>query len=235
MATLDSPDANILDAEAINWRAIVYPIVALLILLVGGFFYYYYQQSHRIELEQQATEAVLKAKTPEELAKVSADFPGTNNGTIALLSAANMSFEKKDYDSAITYYKQAMDNSDVSLAGSARMGLASTQEAAGKLDDAIATFLTEAHLGKSSPYAPYAYSSAARLYGQKGDKDNELKTLSDLTGAGFDSSSSFVEQAQAQMKQLTAPPPTVIPAPVTASTPAPAVAPTPAPAAPVKK
>ncbi len=105
------------------------------------------------------------------------------------------------------------------------MDARSTQEAANKLDDAINTYLTEAHLGKTSPYAPYADSSAARLYEQKGDKEDQLKTLSDLLGAGFDANSPFVQQAQAEMKQLTAPPPTVVPVPASALAPAPAVTP----------
>jgi hypothetical protein len=45
MATLDSDDANILDAETINWRLIVYPILAALIVVVGALGYYFYLQS----------------------------------------------------------------------------------------------------------------------------------------------------------------------------------------------
>ena len=225
MATLDSSDANIIDTEPTNWRLIVYPILALLIIFVGGFSFYYYQQTHRNDLEIQATAAMIKAKTPEELAKVADQFPGTDSGTLSLIGAGNLSFDKKNYDAAVTYYKQVLSETSANptLASSARVGLASAQEAANKLDDAINTYLVEAHLGKTSPYAPYAYSSAARLYEQKGDKEDRLKTLSDLLGAGFDANSPFVQQAQAQMKQLTAPPPTVVPVP--ASAPAPAVTP----------
>ena len=235
MATLDSSDANIVDAESTNWQAIVYPILAVLVLFVGGFSYYYYQQAHRNEIEARANAALDKAKTPEEMAKVADDFPNTDTGTRALITAANISFDKKNYDAAIGYYERAGNNSDTTLSGSARVGLASAQEGAGKLDDAINTYLVEAHLGKSSPYAPYAYSSAARLYEQKGDKDDQLKTLSDLASGGFDTNSSFVQEAQAKLKALSAPAPTTISVPAGAPAPAATPMPTPPPAAPVKK
>ena len=36
MATLNTDDANILDAEAINWRLIVYPLVLAVVIIVVG-------------------------------------------------------------------------------------------------------------------------------------------------------------------------------------------------------
>src|SRR5882724_10009066 len=101
MATLESDDSNILDAETINWRLVVYPILAALVVLVGGFGYYYYLQNQREQLEASARDALVQAKTPEELVKVADQFPGTNQGTLALLGAADGSLAKRDYAAAI--------------------------------------------------------------------------------------------------------------------------------------
>src|SRR5471032_1813982 len=100
MATLATDDSNILDAETINWRLVVYPIFAVLVVVVGGFGYYYYLQGQREELEASARAALVQAKTPEEFVKVADQFPRADHGTLALLSAAEGSFAKQDYAAA---------------------------------------------------------------------------------------------------------------------------------------
>jgi predicted negative regulator of RcsB-dependent stress response len=213
MATLQSDEANILDAEMINWRLIVYPILAALIVVVGGLGYYYYLQNQREELEASARDALVQAKTPEEFVKVADQFSGTDQGTLALLSAAGGSFAKRDYASAIQDYQRIIQTvaTDPELRDSAQLGLASAQEANGKIDDAINTYLNVAQEGTKSPYAPFAYLSAARLYEQKNDKDNELKVLTDA--ASLDPDSPFVKQAQNKLKELStaAQPPLTLP------------------------
>jgi predicted negative regulator of RcsB-dependent stress response len=213
MATLESDEANIFDAESVNWRLIVYPILAVAVVVVGGLFYYYYQQSQRDALEASAREALVAAKTPEEMVKVADQFPTTDQAALALLSAADASFAKRDYDAAIKDYKSALfgPKIDEMLAESARLGLASSLEASGNIDDAIYAYLREATLKKDvgidSPYAPYAYMAAARLYEEKGDKDNERKVLTEAVS--LDPESLFVKQAQAKLKELTSAPITV--------------------------
>ena len=59
MATLESDESNILDAETVNWRLIVYPILAALVILVGGLGYYYYLQTQREDLESKARAALV--------------------------------------------------------------------------------------------------------------------------------------------------------------------------------
>ena len=90
MATLQTQDANIFEREAVNWRLIVYPILALLVLVLGGLGLYYYQQSQRDEHELQARQEILKAKTPEALAQVADHFPGTSQANFALMAAAQL-------------------------------------------------------------------------------------------------------------------------------------------------
>lgn len=233
MATLQSDEANILDAETINWRLIVYPILAVLIVIFGGLGYYYYLQNQREQLEDSAHAAFIEAKTPEDFVKVADKFPGADQATLALLSAADASFAKRDFPAAIQSYQRVIDASTTSpgLRDTAQLGLASSQEANGKPDEAITAFLVVAREGSKSPFAPYAYSSAARLYDDRGDKDKEREILTEA--ASLDSDSPFVKQAQFKLKELNIPAKIpaasatpAVPAPVTAPVPA-AVPPTP--------
>jgi len=236
MATLESDDSNILDAETINWRLIVYPILAAVVVVTGGFGYYYYLQNQREEMEATARAAVIQAKTPEELVKVADQFPHTDQATLALLSAADGSFLKRDYATAIGDYQRIINAADTNpdLRDAAQLGLASSLEASGKTEDAISAYLEVGGRGAKSPYAPFAYMAAARLYGQRGDNDGERTTLA--AAAALDADSPTVKEAQYQLKQMAAAtpsmtvtvPPTTVPSPVTPATAQPAPEPPPA-------
>jgi predicted negative regulator of RcsB-dependent stress response len=217
MSTLQSDEANILDAETINWRLIVYPILVVLILIFGGLGYYYYLQNQREDLETSARAAFVAAKTPEDFIKVADQYPGADQGTLALLSAADAAFTKRDFAGAITSYQRVIQASNTApeLRDTAQLGLASAQEANGKPDDAINAFLEVARRGAKSPFAPYAYSAAARLYDDRGDKDKERDILTEA--ASLDSDSPFVKQAQFKLKELNVP---KIPAPAASAAPA---------------
>jgi tetratricopeptide (TPR) repeat protein len=89
---------------------------------------------------------------------------------------------------------------DPELRDSAQLGLASALEANGKIDDAINTYLAVAQQGDKSPFAPYAYTAAARIYEGRGDKENERKILT--AAASLDPDSKFVKQAQQQLKEM---------------------------------
>jgi predicted negative regulator of RcsB-dependent stress response len=221
MAILESDDSNILDAETINWRLIVYPILAALVVAVGGLGYYYYLQNQREQFEASARDALVQAKTPEELVKVADQFPHTDQAALAVLSAADGSFAKRDYPAAIQNYQRIVQTvtTDPDLRDPAQLGVASSLEANGKIDDAINTYLEVARRGAKSPYAPFAYNAVANLYEERGDKDNEREVLTEAVT--LDPDSPFVKQAQLKLKQMTAsaqPPQTsIVPA-----TPAPA-------------
>jgi hypothetical protein len=232
MATLESSDSNILDGEEVNWRLIVYPILAATLLIAGGVFYYYYEQDQRNLLEAKAREAMLKATTPDDLIAVANKFPNTDQATLALLSAAKISFANRDFDAAVKDYQRIASSPGVveELRDSAQLGLASSLEAGAKLDDAINAYLAVAQKGDKSPYAPFAYFAAARIYEQRGDRDNEHKIL--IEASSLDPESQFVKDAQNQLKEHDAEsmPSTTVTVP---GNPAPAVpsAPAPAPAA----
>jgi predicted negative regulator of RcsB-dependent stress response len=217
MATLESNDANILDAETVNWRLIVYPLLAVLVVVVGGFGYYYYLQNQRDQLEVSAHAALVQAKTPAEWVKVADRFPGTDQSTLALLNAADSSFAQRDYPAAIQDYQRIIQTTtaDGELRDSAQLGLGSTFEANGKIDDAINAYLVVARRGAQTPYSPYAYTAAARLYDERGDKDHERQVLTEA--ASLDPDSAFVKQAQFKLKQLAAAPP---PSPILPAAPA---------------
>lgn len=224
MATLHSDEANILDAETINWRLIVYPLLAAFVVVVGGFGYYYYLQNQREQLEITAHAALVEAKTPEEMVKVADQFPRADQATLALLDAANGSFARRDYPAAIQDYQRIVSTvtTDPQLRDTAQLGLGSVFEGTGKIDDAIKAYLGVAEQGAKSPYAPYAYHAVARLYDERGDKDNERKILTEA--AGLDPDSPFVKQAQLKLKEIMSTPVTV---PVSTTTPAAATPPAP--------
>ena len=195
-------EANLIDAESINWRLIVYPVLAVLVIVVGGLGYYYYVQDQRLQLEGTARAALLQAKTPEELNKVADQYPTTTQATLALINAASISFTKHDYAGAIADYQRIVQNpaTDPELLDSAQLGLASCQEANGKTADAASTYTQVGDRGAKSPFAPFAYLAAARIYEGKGDKDNERRIL--MEAASLDPDSQFVKEAQFKLKQL---------------------------------
>ena len=236
MATLQSDEANILDAETVNWRLIVYPILAVLVVAVGALGYYYYLQSQREQLEDSARAAYVQAKTPEDFVKVADQFPGADQGTLALLAAADGAFAKRDFASSIKNYQRVVDasNTNPELRDAAQLGLASAQEANGKANDAINAYLEVARRGAKSPFAPYAYNAAARLYDDNGDKDKEREILTEA--AGLDPDSPFVKQAQFKLKELNVPAksPAAAPSAPAAAVPTPAAVP-PTPPSPAQK
>jgi tetratricopeptide (TPR) repeat protein len=223
MATLESDDSNIIDGHTINLRLIVYPVLAAVVLILGGIGIYYYQQNQREQNEANARAAFLNAKTPEELVQVADQYPNTDQATMALIKAADDSYSKLDYAASQKDYQRVLDTpgTDPLLHDSAQLGLASALEAGGKVDEAIAAYLEVAHKGDKSPYAPFGYNAVARIYEQRGDLENERKTLMDETS--LDPDSAFVKEAQAKLNQMsTVPTISSMPSPAAAAPAAPA-------------
>jgi hypothetical protein len=203
MATLEGSDPNILDAEAVNWRLVVYPLVGIFVLIVGALGIYFYLQNQRTERESAARAAFLQAQTPAALVQVADQFPGTTHAVLALLGAGDLSFGQKDFDGAQKDYRRITEISgvDASLRDSAQLGLAASLEASGRSGpEAISAYLDVAHRGKKSPYAPFAYLAAARLYEQEHDRDGERRLLTEAIGLGGDSP--FVKEAQQGLENL---------------------------------
>jgi hypothetical protein len=203
MPSLESPDSNILDAQAVNWRFVVYPIVGVLILVFGGCGIYFYLQTARAEHEAQAREALLAAKTPGALVQVADRFPGTTHAAMALIAAGNFSYDQKDYASAENDFQRVAGSADLDdgVRDSARLGYAAALQAAGAPDDqAVDAYLAVANRGKSSPFASYACLAAAHLYERQHNLDKEKELL--LQATGIDTETPFGQQAQKLLQSL---------------------------------
>jgi hypothetical protein len=203
MATLESSDSNILDAEAINWRWVVYPIVVVLILVFGGCGIYFYLQDARAQHEAQARAAILTAKTPQALVQVADQFPGTSHAAMALIAAGNLSYAQQDYSSAEKDFQRVANLTDIddTVRDSARLGYAAALEAAGATDsEAVDAYVTVANRGKSSPFASYACLAAAHLYERQHNVDKERQLL--LQATGIDTDSPFGQEAQKLLQSL---------------------------------
>ncbi len=232
MSTLQTDDPNIIDAEAVNWRLIVYPVLVVLVVGLGALGYYYYQQSTRDAAEADARAALLKATTPAEFLKVAEQYPNApDQAMLAVFSAANASFAQRDYDGAQTAYRKIIDNPALGVQwhDSANLGIASCDEAKGDMDKALSEYLEVAHRGDASPFAPYAYTCVARIYEQRGDKTTELAILGQA--AELDPGAPSTRRAIEQLKALTPQAP-AMPIPVQATAPANLSPAAPAPATP---
>src|SRR5271163_3706045 len=115
MPTLQTDESNILDAETINWRLIVYPLVVVLVVGAGVLGYYYFQMSQREQAEDTARAALIAAKSPEDLVKVADQYPNTDQATLALLAAADGSFVKHDYAAATQDYQRILNATDTNV------------------------------------------------------------------------------------------------------------------------
>jgi predicted negative regulator of RcsB-dependent stress response len=220
MDTLDAGETNIFEREAVNWRLIVYPLAAVIAALLIGLGIYYYVLNERLTREASAQDALALAKTPDDFVKVADDFPGTTHATVALMSAADASYEKKDFAGAIKDYQRVTDDkdSDATLRDSAQLGLAASLAASGKVDDAIKAYMTVAERNGGSGFAPFAYNAVARIYEDKGDKDNERRVLAEAANLGTDSP--FGQVAAQRLKALDQAAPTVITMPAATNAPA---------------
>jgi predicted negative regulator of RcsB-dependent stress response len=208
MAILTTDDRNIVEADALNWRYIVYPIVAIVVILLGGFGIYYYQLNQREVEETQARDALVQAKTPQAMVKVADQYPKTTQAAIALMSAADASFTTKDYSGAAQDYQRVASTKGTpsELRDSARLGLGASLAADGKSDDAIRAYLEVAQKRNHSAFSPAAYYAVAQIYAGRKDKDNEQRILQQTVQLGSDSP--FVKEAAAQLKAL-APAPSI--------------------------
>ena len=186
MSTLQTDEANIIDAEEVNWQWIVLPLVLMLLVAGGGFGVYYYLQMQQDAAEAEARTALIKATTPAEFLKVAEQYPKTDQAMLATFSAANASFDARDYDGAQTAYRKIIDNPvlGVQWRDSASIGIASCDEAKGDADKAINEYLEVARRGDASPFAAFAFNCVARIYDARGDKKTEgdiLKQTAELT------------------------------------------------------
>jgi predicted negative regulator of RcsB-dependent stress response len=202
MASTEFDERNIMEADPFNWRLIVYPILTVLAVLLVGFGTYYYQLNQREQAEEQASAALSQAKSPEEMAKVAGQYPGTIQAGVALMRAADGYFNEGNFGDALTDYQRVsgFKQAPTELRDSAQLGAAAAQEASGQGDAAIQSYLNVAHKGSHSPFAPVAYHQAAQIFTDRKDKTSEAQILQQTVQLGGDSP--FVKAAADQLKAL---------------------------------
>lgn len=203
MATTEFDERNILEGQEVNWRLIVYPILAGLVVLLGGFGIYYYVLNQREQAEEQASSALEQAKSPEEMAKVADQYPETVQAGVALMRAAALAFDQGHFDAALKDYQRvaALKQAPPELRDSAQLGVGAAQEASGQGDAAIQSYLEVAHKGNRTAFAPVAFHQAAQIYADRKDKAGETQVLQQAVQLGGDSP--FVKDAADRLKTLT--------------------------------
>jgi len=194
MSTLQTDEPNIIDAEEVNWRWIVYPVLLVLLVAAGGFGVYYYLQVQQDAAEAEARAALVKATTPAEFLKVAEQYAKTDQAMLAYFSAATASFNQRDYDGAKAAYQKIIDNPALSAQwhDSASLGIASCDEAKNDADKAISEYLEVARRGDASPFAAYAFDCVARIYDARGDKKTEISILQQAADLNPDSPSAQI-------------------------------------------
>lgn len=202
MASLEPDERNIIEGQEINWRVVAYPVILVVVLALVALGVYHYELQQHEEGEEKAAAALAAAKTPAEIMKIAEQYPDTIQSDVGLMHAGDLFYTAKDYDGAAKAYQRVIDSKQApeELRDSAQLGLASAQEASGKGDDAIHTYLAVAQKGSASPFAPVAYHQAAAIYASRQDKANEEKILQQALRLGGDSP--FVKEAADRLKAL---------------------------------
>ena len=146
MAGTEFDERNIIEGDPVNWRMIVYPLLAGLVVLLGGLGIYYYQLNQREQAEEQAAAALGAAKTADDMAKVADQYPHTVQAGVALMRAADLFYNQDQFDAALKDYQRVtgLKEAPPELRDSAQLGIAATQAAVGQGDAAIQSYLTVA-------------------------------------------------------------------------------------------
>ena len=202
MAGTEFDERNIIEGDPVNWRMIVYPLLAGLVVLLGGLGIYYYQLNQREQAEEQAAAALGAAKTADDMAKVADQYPHTVQAGVALMRAADLFYNQDQFDAALKDYQRVtgLKEAPPELRDSAQLGIAATQAAVGQGDAAIQSYLTVAHKGSRSPFSPAAFHQAAQIFADRQDKTSEAQVLQQAVQLGGDSP--FVKDAADQLKAL---------------------------------
>ena len=151
-----------------------------------------------------ASAALGAAKTPEDFAKVSADYPGTPAGADAWLLLARTQREKGDAKAAEASLRTFLDKYPQNpLAGGALLALAGELQARGDRDGALGLFQQTADRYPKSYSAPLALFGKAELLRIMGKTDEAKRTYENLI-ATFPNSIA-AQQAQGSLRILRAP------------------------------
>ena len=119
---------------------------------------------------------------PEELLRVTANYPSTSAGERALVLAASTLFTDGKYAEAQNQFAKFLaDYRSSPLAGIAALGVAASLDAQDKLDAALAAYQDVAAKYPEDPVAARASLAVAALYEAKQQPEQALKTLEALS------------------------------------------------------
>ena len=119
---------------------------------------------------------------PEELLRVTADYPSTSAGERALVLAASALFTEGKYPEAQSQFAKFLtDYGSSPLASIAALGVAASLDAQDKLDAAIAAYQDVAAKYPEDPVAARASLAVAALYEAKQQPEQALKTFEALS------------------------------------------------------
>ena len=186
------------------------------------------------ELRPTVGQAENRAVPADAFAKVSDTYPGTAAAGRAVLLAAGALFDSGKYAEAQAQFERFLrDYGDSPWRTEAQIGVASSLEAAGKVDLALTKYKEILDRRPTDATSPQVKSALARLYLAQIKPDQALRLYEDLAKAHNNDSWSSEAEMQARELLLKHPelkPPAPAPAPVPAPTPVP-MTPTPAAAA----
>jgi TolA-binding protein len=150
----------------------------------------------------KAEQALMTAKTPQQLEDVVTQYGSTPSAPVALLDMAKTLFNIGDYAQARAQYERFLKKySTHDMRPTAELGLAYCTEADGKFNDAATQFADFAKKHSSNYLHPMAILSVARCMEQAGRKDEARVVLEDFLTQNADTA--WAGTAETALKQLT--------------------------------
>ncbi len=158
-----------------KWRIAAVVLFALAVAVVIGLL-----QFSRGKSEEKAFEAYFGARTAEAYRRVEEQFPGTFYGSISLIEAGNLLYEKGDFEGARKAYQRFLDGYEESpLRAWAYNLVGNSYMAEGKYDKAVEYY----RRAEASPWLKFqAKFHLGRCYELKGDSESDLRVALEQYG-----------------------------------------------------
>lgn len=150
----------------------------------------------------KAEQALMNAKTPQQLEEVVSKYGSTPSAPVALLDMAKTFFNMGDYAQARAQYERFLKKySQHDLRSTAELGLIYCTEADGDFNGAAAQFAGFAKKHSNNYLHPVAVLSVARCMEQAGRKDEARVVLEDFLTQN--AGTAWAGSAENALKQLT--------------------------------
>ncbi|MFH1066466.1 MAG: tetratricopeptide repeat protein [bacterium] len=148
----------------------------------------------------KAAELYAQASTTEKWQEVVDKYPKSSEAAQSLLRLAADAQEKKQWDQAVSFYRQLFQSfPQHPLASAAELAAASCLEAGGKMDEARQTYF-QITQNAQHPFFGAASIGLARLYQAQGNIPRARQVLKEFINRNRPSR--FLQEAQAMLAQL---------------------------------